>query len=220
MFDIGGSELLLIGVVALIVIGPKELPAMFHTLGRFTAKARSMAREFQRAMDDAAKESGLNDVTKDLKTMTSAKSLGLDRVQQAAAKFEAWDPMKKQPTVKEPQAPQGPATAALAEERAEIKRKVDESAAARVAARQAEAADDTAPAAKPKRAATVGARAASRPARAKTADAAAPARKAPGKPAAKPVTKPAPNAAPASAAAPNPDAAPKPARKPRKKPDA
>ena len=55
MLDIGWSELLVIGVVALIVVGPKDLPVMFRTLGRFTAKARSMAREFQRAMDDAAK---------------------------------------------------------------------------------------------------------------------------------------------------------------------
>ena len=43
MFDIGMSELLLIGIVALIVVGPKDLPALFHTLGRFTAKMRALA---------------------------------------------------------------------------------------------------------------------------------------------------------------------------------
>ena len=53
MFDIGWSELLLIGVVALIVVGPKDLPRMFRTLGQFTARARHMARDFQRAMEDA-----------------------------------------------------------------------------------------------------------------------------------------------------------------------
>ncbi|TMV53453.1 twin-arginine translocase subunit TatB, partial [Thioclava sp. BHET1] len=52
MFDIGWSELLLIGVVALVVVGPKDLPMMFKALGQFTAKARSMAREFQRAMEN------------------------------------------------------------------------------------------------------------------------------------------------------------------------
>ena len=106
MFDIGWSELLVIGVVALIVIGPKDLPVMFAALGRFTAKARSMAREFSRAMEDAAKTSGVSDVAKDLKGMTSPKSLGLDKVQQAVTKFEAWDPMKKSaPTVKAPTPP-------------------------------------------------------------------------------------------------------------------
>ena len=92
MFDIGWTELLLIGIVALIVVGPKDLPVMFHTLGRFTAKARAMAREFTRAMDDAAKESGVGDIAKDLKNMTSARKLGLDKVQEAATQVREMGP--------------------------------------------------------------------------------------------------------------------------------
>ena len=46
MLDVGWTELLLIGVVALIVVGPKDLPHLFHALGRITARARGMAREF------------------------------------------------------------------------------------------------------------------------------------------------------------------------------
>ena len=94
MFDLGVGELLVIGTVALVVVGPKDLPDMFRTLGRFTAKIRAMSREFSRAMDQAAKESGAAAVVKDLKNVTSARSMGLDAVSKAADRFEKWDPVK------------------------------------------------------------------------------------------------------------------------------
>lgn len=97
MLDIGWSELILLGIVALIVVGPKDLPRMFHALGRVTAKARGMAREFQRAMDDAAKSTGLDEVRKDLNAIrnsTSASAMGIDALENAASKFEKWDPSK------------------------------------------------------------------------------------------------------------------------------
>ena len=98
MLDIGWSELVLVGIVALIVVGPKDLPRMFHALGRMTAKARGMAREFQRAMDDAAKSTGLDEVRKDLndiRNVTSPRALGIDALENAASKFEKWDPTKQ-----------------------------------------------------------------------------------------------------------------------------
>ncbi len=95
MLDIGWSELLVIGVVTLIVIGPEDLPRMFRALGRITARARGMAREFTSAMDDAAKSSGIDDAAnslRDLKSMTSKKALGLDALDRAAERFEKWEP--------------------------------------------------------------------------------------------------------------------------------
>lgn len=96
MFDIGWSELLLIGVVALIVIGPEDLPKLFRTLGRITGRARSMAREFSNAMEDAAKSSGMDEAAKALKDVnqiTSKRALGLDALDRAADRFEKWDPL-------------------------------------------------------------------------------------------------------------------------------
>lgn len=76
MFDLGWTELLLIGIVALIVVGPKDLPVMFRTVGRFVGKAKGMAREFSTAMNQAADQAGVKDVTDTLKGATD----GLDKV--------------------------------------------------------------------------------------------------------------------------------------------
>jgi len=113
MFDLGMSELLVIGIVALIIVGPKDLPVMFRTLGRFTAKARGMAREFSRAMDAAADEAGVKDVAKDLRKMTDPKSMGMDALKDAASKFESWDPSRNS-TRPTPAAPADPAPAPAA----------------------------------------------------------------------------------------------------------
>lgn len=62
MLDIGFMELMVIGALALIVVGPKELPGLLRTVGQAVGKARGMAREFQRTMEDAAREADLGDV--------------------------------------------------------------------------------------------------------------------------------------------------------------
>lgn len=78
MLDIGWSELLVIGVVALIVVGPKDLPKLFRSLGQWVGRARGLARDFQRAMNDAADESGISDIKKSFDEAASTKNMGLD----------------------------------------------------------------------------------------------------------------------------------------------
>jgi sec-independent protein translocase protein TatB len=64
MFDIGWSEFVVIGVVALIVIGPKELPAVLRTIGQWTTKIRRMAGEFQSQFQEAMREAEMADLKK------------------------------------------------------------------------------------------------------------------------------------------------------------
>jgi sec-independent protein translocase protein TatB len=70
MFDISWSEFLLIGIVALIVIGPKELPAVMRTLGQWMRKVRSMASEFQNQFQEAIREAEMADLKKEVDDLT------------------------------------------------------------------------------------------------------------------------------------------------------
>jgi sec-independent protein translocase protein TatB len=71
MFDISWTEFLLIGVVALIVIGPKELPGVMRTLGQYTRKIRSMAADFQNQFQEAMREAEMADLKKQVDDMAS-----------------------------------------------------------------------------------------------------------------------------------------------------
>jgi len=64
MFDIGWSELIVIGVVALIAIGPKELPGVLRMVGQWMGKARKMAAEFQGQFNEAMREAEMADLKK------------------------------------------------------------------------------------------------------------------------------------------------------------
>ncbi|MEO5324131.1 Sec-independent protein translocase protein TatB [Mesorhizobium sp. CC13] len=64
MFEIGWTEMLVIAIVMIVVVGPKDLPRMLRTFGRMTTKARSMAGDFQRQFNEALKEAELDDVKK------------------------------------------------------------------------------------------------------------------------------------------------------------
>jgi sec-independent protein translocase protein TatB len=74
MFDIGWSELIVIGIVALIAIGPKELPGALRTLGHWMGKIRRMASEFQDQFREAMREAELADLKKEVDDMAATAS--------------------------------------------------------------------------------------------------------------------------------------------------
>ena len=80
MFDISWTEFLLIGVVALIVIGPKELPGVLRTLGQWTRRVRSMAADFQGQFQEAMREAEMADLKK--------------QVDDIAHDIKSYDPLK------------------------------------------------------------------------------------------------------------------------------
>ncbi len=84
MFGLGWSELVLIGIVALIVVGPKDLPGLFRSVGQFTGKARGMAREFSKAMEDAARDFGIKDVEKTIRAAANPAKFGTDALRNSA----------------------------------------------------------------------------------------------------------------------------------------
>ena len=69
MFDIGWTEMLVIAVVMIVVVGPKDLPKMLRTFGKTTAKLRSMAGDFQKQFNEALKEAELDDVKKSVDSL-------------------------------------------------------------------------------------------------------------------------------------------------------
>src|SRR3954447_25981422 len=69
-FDLGWSEMLVIGAVALVAIGPKELPNALRTAGYWVRKARSLSREFQGSFEQMIREAELDEVRRDLKKAT------------------------------------------------------------------------------------------------------------------------------------------------------
>ena len=132
MPDIGWMELLVIGVVALIVVGPKDLPVMFRKFGQFTGKFRSMARDFQRAMNDAADEAGVSDINRDLRKATqyarNPAKAGMD-----AFKDTMGDPFELDPTKYD----EGSETRRIAEEKLANAKKLRDQIDARNAAKTA-----------------------------------------------------------------------------------
>jgi sec-independent protein translocase protein TatB len=95
MFDIGWSEMLMLAVLAVIVVGPKDLPQVLRVVGKWVGKARGMAREFQSGLEDIAREAELDqlksEVNKAASEFEKAASETENDVRQSA-EIEEMDP--------------------------------------------------------------------------------------------------------------------------------
>jgi sec-independent protein translocase protein TatB len=130
MLDISWTEFLLIGVVALIFIGPKELPAVLRTMGQWTRRIRSMAADFQNQFHEAMREAEMADLKKqvddiahDIKSYDPLKDVradveGAGRDIQSSLEKPAAENAAGQPTA-QAETPGVPETAAAAESQAD-----------------------------------------------------------------------------------------------------
>jgi sec-independent protein translocase protein TatB len=80
--EVGATELLVIAAIALIVVGPKDLPVMMRKVGQFLARMRGMANEFRASFDDMARQSELDELRREVEAMRSGRYL--DPLREAA----------------------------------------------------------------------------------------------------------------------------------------
>ena len=94
MLDIGWWELVVVAMIALIVVGPKDLPRILRVIGQWAGKARAMAREFQGSIDDMVREAGVDDIKKEVESVATfdvEKELG-DAIDQTGAPEHSIEP--------------------------------------------------------------------------------------------------------------------------------
>ncbi len=117
MFDIGWTEMLVIAIVMIVVVGPKDLPKMLRTFGRTTTKLRAMAGDFRKQFDEALKEAELDDVkglVDDMRKLNPANEIkqALNPMQKAAADVRAGLDSALNPKTPDPKKPETPAAPA------------------------------------------------------------------------------------------------------------
>lgn len=128
MFDFSWGEILVIGAVAIVFIGPKELPGALRTLGQWTGRARSLAREFQRNVDDMIRESEIQTIKEQAEkamsgNLTQSIQKAIDPKDEIAKAFEPPAELAQsattEPATTEP-TPPAPPIAETAQEQAQI----------------------------------------------------------------------------------------------------
>lgn len=115
--SLGFQELILLGVLALVVVGPKDLPLLLRKLGRWTAKLRGMAQEFRTGFDELARQAELDELKREVEALrrtTSLQEIGREMSRPLPTLEDYAGVSKPQPA---PQAPalEGPEGAPAAE---------------------------------------------------------------------------------------------------------
>lgn len=100
---IGGLEILVIGLLALIVVGPKDLPLMMRKVGQFLARARAMANEFRSSFDEMARQAELDELRKEVEALRNAQAVPLGA--EAEEAFRDIDNSLKAPLALPPSVP-------------------------------------------------------------------------------------------------------------------
>jgi sec-independent protein translocase protein TatB len=75
MLDIGWTEMIVVVLVLILVVGPKDLPRVVRTVGQWTAKARRMSREFTSSLEEIGRETEINDLRRDLNSIGGGSSV-------------------------------------------------------------------------------------------------------------------------------------------------
>ncbi|MGH2342633.1 Sec-independent protein translocase protein TatB [Segnochrobactraceae bacterium EtOH-i3] len=113
MFEIGWTELVVVAVVAVLVVGPKDLPRMLRTFGQYVGKARRMASEFQTQFNDALKEAErqaeMEDLRKQVDALKTAATVAVDPIKAVKDEITKLGPTATSPL---PSAPASPAPVA------------------------------------------------------------------------------------------------------------
>ena len=127
----GGMEMLVVAVLALVVVGPKDLPILLRRLGKFTAKVRGMAQEFRASFDEMARQSELDELRREVEALRNqqAQPLGPElenHLRDIGADLNSLPTVSTQPI--EPELPFETPDAATAKPKRVRKKKVAEAA--------------------------------------------------------------------------------------------
>ena len=115
--SLGFNEIIILGVLALLVVGPKDLPLLFRKLGKWTAKLRGMAQEFRTGFDELARQAELDELKKEVDALRRTTSLQEIRneITKPLPTLEDYAGIKSQPAIPAPAVTSAPVSSSMEE---------------------------------------------------------------------------------------------------------